>query len=379
MSPYEATIACAVALGGLVTAWSVPLLCGFGPAKRLSGGPFTVVLACLSITAAFYGVEWGAITLVRRIPPFTIDVSAIVGAFSVSLLATVAGMVAAWHLRERWQAVTAGAALALALVPPVQLVIMVEPSPSGLAVLVGGAIAAAVLLATAFHLGSKVTAPGARVLAGASFVSGLAIMPLATMALASVDGEKRELDDPLSLVMTCGGILGALMPWLADGLAAWRSHSAHRQANVMRSLLDCASQGLVLCELGRIVTVNQAFEVLTGCDHEALSGRTFLSCLADSDRRAGIDLSESLPVEATLRGRCGVTIPVEIRRGTARVGGRTLESFAVQDLREWQRLDCELRAMRELVMAGQRIREDDTTASFRGQRNDCPEPIDNGG
>ncbi|WP_425488224.1 EAL domain-containing protein [Microvirga mediterraneensis] len=109
----------------------------------------------------------------------------------------------------------------------------------------------------------------------------------------------------------------------------------------MRDLTDAAVEGLVLCDGGSIVTVNQSFARLTGLTSEQIAGQSLADWIPDSAKRDKLFGWPGQAVEADLRKADGTLVPVELIARQITYNGAPHNVVAFRDLRD--RRDAEAR------------------------------------
>lgn len=101
----------------------------------------------------------------------------------------------------------------------------------------------------------------------------------------------------------------------------------------IQSLANAAVEGLVLCQMENIITVNDSFSALTGFDHVTFGKIGLARFLPDDRVRAKLFESSNQPTETTLRHADGSSIPVEVILRPVNYGGTPHHVIAVRDLR----------------------------------------------
>lgn len=292
----------------------------------------------VAVGLALSGSQWAALSLIHPLPPFSVPDATILAALAASTLVVVAGLAARTCLAGEGGIFACGAAFGLSLLPPAGLALSHAADGGTVIALVAGVAAASVLFAAAFHLVARARAGEARPGAPMAMISGLLAMPVLSMGLTLEGRADAMLSDPLVFIIACGSVVAAQVPRLLDAMSSRHSMRARGQAASLRGLLDCAGEGLVLCDAGAILFANRAFLALAGTSEDLLLARPFLSCLDDPDGSARRELSSSHPVQTVVKRPAGVGVPVEIRCGSVRLDGCLLECFIVEDLREAIRL-----------------------------------------
>jgi diguanylate cyclase (GGDEF)-like protein/PAS domain S-box-containing protein len=101
----------------------------------------------------------------------------------------------------------------------------------------------------------------------------------------------------------------------------------------MRGLANAAVEGLLVCEGETIVSVNDSFASLMGCDTDSVVGMKLEQYFPDTDIRLQLFDRPNQTVEGTLIHSSGSNIPVEIIQRPVDFGGKTHRAIAVRDLR----------------------------------------------
>ena len=101
----------------------------------------------------------------------------------------------------------------------------------------------------------------------------------------------------------------------------------------MRGLANAAVEGLVICNGGAIVTVNDSFAALVGLPAASMSGAAFATFVPEEGARLKLSDRPNRSVEGDLRGADGSKIPVELIRRPVDFGGMPYDAVAVRDLR----------------------------------------------
>jgi diguanylate cyclase (GGDEF)-like protein/PAS domain S-box-containing protein len=101
----------------------------------------------------------------------------------------------------------------------------------------------------------------------------------------------------------------------------------------MRGLANAAVEGLVICNGGAIVTVNDSFAALVGLPAASMIGAEFAAFVPEEGTRLKLSDRPNRSVEGDLRGADGSKIPVELIRRPVDFGGMPYDAVAVRDLR----------------------------------------------
>ena len=101
----------------------------------------------------------------------------------------------------------------------------------------------------------------------------------------------------------------------------------------MRGLANAAVEGLVICDGGAIVTVNDSFAALVGLPAASMIGASFAAFVPEEGTRLKLSDRPNRSVEGDLHGTDGSKIPVELIRRPVDFGGIPHDAIAVRDLR----------------------------------------------
>ena len=101
----------------------------------------------------------------------------------------------------------------------------------------------------------------------------------------------------------------------------------------MRGLANAAVEGLVICDAGAIVTVNDSFAALVGLPAASMIGAAFAAFVPEEGTRLKLADRPNRSVEGDLHGADGLKIPVELIRRPVDFGGKSHDAIAVRDLR----------------------------------------------
>jgi diguanylate cyclase (GGDEF)-like protein/PAS domain S-box-containing protein len=101
----------------------------------------------------------------------------------------------------------------------------------------------------------------------------------------------------------------------------------------MRGLANAAVEGLVICDGGAIVTVNDSFAALVGLPAARMIGAAFAAFVPEEGTRLKLSDRPNRSVEGDLHGADGSKIPVELIRRPVDFGGIPHDAVAVRDLR----------------------------------------------
>jgi diguanylate cyclase (GGDEF)-like protein/PAS domain S-box-containing protein len=115
------------------------------------------------------------------------------------------------------------------------------------------------------------------------------------------------------------------------------------EASRMQGLADAAVEGLVLCDEGKIVTVNNSFTVLCGIDRGDIVSRQLADCFPNLAAHRALPHLPSHAVETNLRHGDGILIPVEIIIRPMEYAGRAHQVIAVRDLRARKQAEQHIR------------------------------------
>jgi diguanylate cyclase len=100
----------------------------------------------------------------------------------------------------------------------------------------------------------------------------------------------------------------------------------------MRGLANAAVEGLVICDGGVIVTVNDSFAALV-LPAASMIGAAFATFVPEEGTRLKLSDRPDRSVEGDLHGADGSKIPVELIRRPVDFGGKSHDAVAVRDLR----------------------------------------------
>jgi diguanylate cyclase len=101
----------------------------------------------------------------------------------------------------------------------------------------------------------------------------------------------------------------------------------------MRGLANAAVEGLVICDGGTIVTVNDSFAALVGLPAASMIGASFAAFVPEEGTRLKLSDRPNRSFEGDLHGADGSKIPVELIRRPVDFGGIPHDAIAVRDLR----------------------------------------------
>jgi diguanylate cyclase len=101
----------------------------------------------------------------------------------------------------------------------------------------------------------------------------------------------------------------------------------------MGGLANAAVEGLVICDAGAIVTVNDSFAALAGLPAASMIGAAFATFVPEEGTRLKLSDRPNRSVEGDLHGADGSKIPVELIRRPVDFGGKPHDAIAVRDLR----------------------------------------------
>ena len=165
---------------------------------------------------------------------------------------------------------------------------------------------------------------------GAGAIATLAATIATPIGAASLLAAPRAgaLVDPLVLVVAAAGLLIVQAGWIASRLGArWLSSGSGQERLAL--LADAASDGLALCENGRIRLVNRSLARLAGRDPRQLVGRNLATLLFGPGGAGSLTLSDDRRQQGAVWTRNGELVAVEV---TARVveGEARLQSIEVR-------------------------------------------------
>lgn len=119
----------------------------------------------------------------------------------------------------------------------------------------------------------------------------------------------------------------------------WRLRAARSELRTSR-LAEAALEGIVIHDDHVIIDANRAFAEMAGRDIGSLVGQSILGLFA-ADQLHAIESNDGGTepefVESTLRHRDGTLVPVELRRRTCDIDGRSVHLMAVRDIGERKR------------------------------------------
>lgn len=178
--------------------------------------------------------------------------------------------------------------------------------------------------------------PNERDLLRAQEIRSLAVVPIFAdgrwWGFIGFDDCRSEREWPpstLAMLRTAAGIFGA---------AVERSHaqveleaSEHR----FQLLANATQDGVLIHDGKRVLDVNRTFLGVLGYDADEVIGRSPFEFVAPETRAVAIEHARSgstEPYEASVLKKDGTEVPVEIKGGDLRYGGRTVRFVSVHDL-----------------------------------------------
>ncbi len=142
---------------------------------------------------------------------------------------------------------------------------------------------------------------------------------------------------PSTLLAIAVAFASFIVVALALGGVAMEMRERRRQeieADRMRGLANAAVEGLLVCDGETIVTVNDNFVTLSGCDSaDSVVGTKLERYFPDDELRLKLFDRENLLVEGILYHQDGSEVPVELIQRSIDLGGEPHRAIAVRDLR----------------------------------------------
>jgi len=140
------------------------------------------------------------------------------------------------------------------------------------------------------------------------------------------------------------GAFAILMSGLAAAAHAVRERRrGQHEAERMRSLVDAAVEGVLLCDGPVVVTANRSMQALLGQDAEWFSGRALASLMGPAEAIAELLQGEGGTRELELLAGGAEPIPVEVVSRPLSHAGPGRRVLAVRDLRDRRRAEERIR------------------------------------
>ncbi len=161
--------------------------------------------------------------------------------------------------------------------------------------------------------------------------------PLVLVSVSAVSA--RLLAVPVA-VASISALIVSMLGLVADIRSKNR---ALAEAQRMRTLADAAVEGLVICDLDTIVTVNTSFAALTGFAPADLSGLPLSRCIPDRIVLDRLILHPNRVYETELHTRSDGIVPVELIMRGISFAGKSHAAIAVRDLRSRKQAEERIR------------------------------------
>lgn len=143
----------------------------------------------------------------------------------------------------------------------------------------------------------------------------------------------------LAIAVAAASLAILALTFLALGLDIRERRRAETEVDRMRGLADAAVEGLLVCQGGKIVTVNSSLASLYDGSAKAIIGRDIVAFLPEVGAQIARGDGAGEPIETELLRADGAAIPIEVIHRPVDYAGKPSIAVAIRDLRDRKRAE----------------------------------------
>jgi diguanylate cyclase len=147
----------------------------------------------------------------------------------------------------------------------------------------------------------------------------------------------------LAIAVALGSFMIILLAFAGVAIDMRGRRQTALEAERVRGLANAAVEGLVICDDGAIVTVNDSFAALVGLRPDSLVGASFETFVPEERIRLKLADRPNQSIEGDLCRADGSKSPVELIRRPVDFGGKPHDAIAVRDLRDRKKAEQHIR------------------------------------